>query len=100
VVRVAPHPRAEPPSAWDAFFSQTPDGWIRVRLKSGRWVGGAYAAGSYASGHPEPPDLLIGSAAKLRGDGTFELVDGMPELRDESLLVARDQIEYLEFEDA
>lgn len=31
------------PRAWDYFFASRPDGWVRLRLKSGVWIGGAYA---------------------------------------------------------
>lgn len=30
------------PRAWDHLFGSTPDGWIRLRLKSGIWLGGAF----------------------------------------------------------
>ena len=42
------------PRAWDYLFQYHIDGWIRCRLKSGTWLGGAYANAngkrSYASG--------------------------------------------------
>jgi hypothetical protein len=40
------------PTAWDFLFSPSPNGWVRCKLKSGTWVGGAFADGSYAGGHP------------------------------------------------
>jgi uncharacterized protein DUF6338 len=91
-----------PPRAWDFFFSQRPDGWIRAKLRNGPWVGGAYAEGSYASGYPEPHDIYIADAADvdpttgefIRGD------DGRVILRQSALLVASEAIEYLEFNDA
>ena len=30
------------PRAWDYVFGLQPDGWVRVRLKSGVWLGGAF----------------------------------------------------------
>ena len=37
----------------------------RIRLKSGRWIGGAYAPGSYASGYPELLDLYLVATAEM-----------------------------------
>lgn len=42
-----------PPTAWDAVFSPHPAGWILMKLKSGDWMGGEYAEGSYAAGYRE-----------------------------------------------
>lgn len=52
------------PRAWDYLFRHRPDGWIRLRLKSGAWIGGVYGAAtgarrSYAAGYPEPQDLFL-----------------------------------------
>ncbi len=30
------------PRAWDHLFGSRPDGWIRLRLKTGGWLGGTY----------------------------------------------------------
>lgn len=55
------------PRAWDYLFQGERDGWVRVRLKSGSWIAGAYATStdglrSSASGYPEPPDLFLSRA--------------------------------------
>jgi Family of unknown function (DUF6338) len=38
----------DPPTAWDAVFGGRPRGWVLMRLKSGRWIGGLYHDHSYA----------------------------------------------------
>lgn len=92
---------SDPPTAWDFFFAARPDGWLRVRLKTGAWVGGAYASGSFASGYPERRDLFIVQAAELDPQtGLFETdANGSVRLRDEQILVDGENIDYLEFTD-
>jgi len=83
------------------LFAARPDGWLRVRLKTGAWVGGAYASGSFASGYPERRDLFIVQAAELDPQtGLFETdANGSVRLRDEQILVDGENIDYLEFTD-
>lgn len=94
------------PRAWDHLFQHQADGWIRLRLKSGIWIGGAYANAngrrSYAAGYPEPQDLFLAAAAKIDPDsGAFATGDdGNPIVLDGSLLVRWEEVEYLEFIDA
>ena len=94
------------PRAWDYLFQHQADGWIRLRLKSGVCIGGAYANAnghrSYAAGYPEPQDLFLAAAADLDQDsGAFVLdADGNPRVLEGGLLVRWDEVEYLEFIDA
>lgn len=91
---------SDPPRAWDYLFARRPDGWIRMRLKSGKWIGAPYARGSYAAGYPEEPDLFFKQLAETDEAGEFVLDEnGSPELRDTSLLIRWDEIEYLEFDE-
>lgn len=98
---------APAPRAWDQLFFGQPDGWIRLRLKSGSWLGGGYGQGrtglrSYAAGYPEDPDLLIAEAAEINpetGEFVFDEA-GRPLLKGSALLVRWDEVEYLEFLDA
>jgi hypothetical protein len=58
------------PRAWDYLFSTRPDGWVRLRLKSGVWLGGAFAtmpdgSRSYAAGYPEDQDLYLVEAVEV-----------------------------------
>ena len=90
------------PRAWDYFFSAQPDGWLRVKLRNGAWVGGAYGDGSYASGYPQPHDVFIAEAADV-DPATGEFIrdeSGNVRLRESSLLLTAESIDYLEFNDA
>jgi len=57
--------RQRAPRAWDDLFSSRPTGWVRMKLKSGIWVGGAFgdAPGgreSYAAQYPgEHQDVYV-----------------------------------------
>jgi Family of unknown function (DUF6338) len=91
------------PRAWDHLFSMNPQGWMRLRLKSGTWIGGAFATTedgrtSYAAGYPEPQDLYLARAAEVDPDtGEFRFVGDAPVVRDSGLLVRWSEVEYLEF---
>ena len=74
----------------------------RIRLKSGRWIGGAYAPGSYASGYPELLDLYLVATAEMdqqSGDFLVNEADGLI-LREGTLFVSGTEIEYFEFVEA
>ena len=94
------------PRAWDHFFASHPDGWMRLRLKSGTWIGGAYAPSdeglaSYAAGYPESQDLFLAETVEVDPDsGEFILDNGQPVRRGTSLLIGWDEVEFLEFGDA
>lgn len=95
------------PRAWDHLFGREPDGWIRLRLRSGTWLGGVFAtmedgSRSYAAGYPEEQDLFLVEAVEVDPDtGEFELdEDGNPVSRGSSILVRWDEIEYLDFIEA
>lgn len=94
------------PRAWDHLFGQKADGWVRLRMKSGVWIGGAYADAngrrSYAAGYPEPQDLFLAAAVELDPE-TGEFVvddDGNVALLDGGILVRWEEVEHLEFIDA
>lgn len=94
------------PRAWDHFFASRPDGWVRLRLKSRVWIGGAYAPSdggiaSYAAGYPESQDLFLAETVEVDPDsGEFIIVNGQPVFRGTSLLIRWDEVEFLEFSDA
>lgn len=91
------------PRAWDYLFQYNVDGWIRCRLKSGTWIGGAYANAhgrrSYAAGYPESQDIYLAASVDLDPEtGAFQLDDQEnPRLGDGGLLFRWDEVEYLEF---
>jgi len=81
------------------------DGWVRVQLKSGTWIGGAFVNAngrrSYAAGYPEPQDLFLAAAVALDPvSGEFLLDDGRVVVGAGGLLVRWEEVEYLEFIDA
>jgi hypothetical protein len=95
------------PRAWDHLFGSAPDGWIRLRLKSGRWLAGAYAtmldgSRSYAAGYPEEQDLFLVEAIEVDPESGEFLLDeeGEPVLRGSGILVRWNEVEYLDFIEA
>jgi len=95
------------PRAWDYLFQGKRDGWIRLRLKSGTWVGGAYATSeggmqSYAAGYPEDQDLFLATTAVVDAvTGEFLFDDsGHAKLQKGGLLLRWEEVEYLQFIDA
>ena len=95
------------PRAWDYLFQGTRDGWVRLRLKSGVWLGGGFVTApnglrSYSAGYPEPQDLYLSITVNLDPDtGDFLFDDeGRPELVNGGILVRWEEVEYLEFIDA
>lgn len=94
------------PRAWDYLFGLRPDGWVRLRLKSGVWIGGAYTSNvegidSYAAGYPDEQDLLIAEAYVLDPDsGEFALDEqGDVVPTGSTILVRWSEVEYLDFID-
>jgi hypothetical protein len=87
------------PTAWDHLLSRQPDGWIRMKLKSGAWIGGAYAEDSYAGGYPEPADIFVSKAVEIDAE-TGEFVrdaQGKAKFKEYGFVVRWAEIEYLEF---
>lgn len=94
------------PRAWDHLFGQKADGWVRLRMKSGGWIGGAYADAngrrSYSAGYPEPQDIYLAAAVDLdpeTGEFNFDTAGNIP-LLDGGILVRWEEVEHLEFIDA
>jgi hypothetical protein len=86
------------PRSWDFFFATKPSGWMRIRLKSGRWIGGAYASGSYVGGYPEAPDLyLVATVERDQESGDFLLNEAGRLVGRGTLFVNGTEIEYFEF---
>ncbi|GAA3134909.1 DUF6338 family protein [Streptomyces rectiviolaceus] len=65
------------PSAWDHIFRDRRPCFVRLRLRDGTWVGGWYGNKSYATSYPQPRELHLESAWRMRDDGSFtERVEG------------------------
>jgi hypothetical protein len=100
--------KSHAPRAWDHLFSPEPVAWIRIKLKSGPWIAGAFALDhhgrrrSYAAGYPHEQDLYL--AEQLRVDpetGDLELDgDGNVLLLGRGVLIRWSEIEYLTYTDA
>lgn len=95
------------PRAWDHFFFTEPDGWVRLKLRSGDWMAGAFAREgegppSYASGYPEAQDLWLTQVVEVdQATGSFILDEhGDPVRRGSGILIRWGEVEYLEFFDA
>ena len=92
------------PRAWDHLFGARPRGWVRLRLKSGTWLGGAFATRAdgtraYAAGYPEQQDLYLVESVEVDPEtGSFLLDDeGTPVSRGSSILIRWEEVEYLDF---
>ncbi len=93
------------PRAWDHLFAnQRRTGWIRLKLKSGAFVGGLYAnigtERSYASGFPFDQELFLVRAARIDGTTGAFIYDasGRPIVEPFGILVKWGEVEYLDIE--
>ena len=100
--------RAPEPRAWDYVWRRRRlRALVRLRLKSGRWLGGVFANEggrlSYAAGYPEEPDLYLSLQVQVDpGTGTFHRdQDGavVPVPGRSGLLLRRAEIEYLDIQE-
>ncbi len=95
--------RSPQPTAWEHVFSRSPQGWVRMRLKSGTYIAGLIGrrpgrrTSAYASG-PEPQDLFLSATIRVVPE-TGEVIpadDGQLQVDDGGLLIRWDEIEYLQ----
>ncbi len=88
------------PTAWDGVFSGEPSGFVLMKLKSGKWIGGEYAEGSHVAGYPEPADIYLAQELLVdQGTGDFvrnEAGDGPIPMSRYGVLVRWEEVEYLE----
>ncbi|MFK0294072.1 DUF6338 family protein [Streptomyces sp. NPDC090442] len=59
------------PTAWDALFHDRGSCFVRVRLKSGLWVGGWLGSRSAVSAYPQSGDLYLQAQYRMGADGRF-----------------------------
>jgi hypothetical protein len=93
------------PTAWEHFFGHDPEGTLRLKLKSGKYIAGVYmfvnqAEKSYAAAFPHDPlDLwLVRGVAVDAETGAFQFAeDGSPVTLDSGILVRYDEVEFLEY---
>jgi hypothetical protein len=90
--------RSPAPRAWDELFWRGPALAVRMKLKDGEWVGGLFGDNSYASGYPEPQDLLLEETYEISDDGTFvpgSKPDDFAPLGS-SILISWSEVQFLE----
>jgi hypothetical protein len=92
------------PRSWDYVFTAKEVAYIRLKLKSGPWIGGLYAhvdgyLGAYASGYGEDQDLYLSPSVKVDPEtGAFELDENDEPIPDGgSILVQWAEVEYAQF---
>lgn len=66
-----PGPYRSTPTAWDRVMTSKVDQYVRIRIESGRWVGGWYNGDAYFSTYPEPRDLFIARQYEVDAEGKF-----------------------------
>ena len=69
VQKKIPHPTQKP---WDWVFSQKKSYWIKVVMKNGDVIAGAYAESSFASSAPAEEQIYLEETWLLNSDGGFE----------------------------
>ena len=92
--------RAPAPRAWDNLFGrQGLVGWVRLRTKTGLYMGGYYGKGSYVAGYPDIQDIYLTRAIQIDPDSgeIGEDAEGQPLSLRSGLLIRWDEVEYLEF---
>jgi hypothetical protein len=92
------------PRAWDFLFARDGlVGWIILRTKDGRWLGGYWAEGdegglqSYASGYPDIQELYLVEQFAVEDGKIVVDAAGNPVKLGRGLLVRWAEIAYLEF---
>lgn len=81
------------PNAWDHFFGQGEPCWVLITLKNGKYIGGLYREGSFASSYPNSEDIYISEVWSIDDKGEFkskiENTKGM--------WISKDAFDYIEF---
>jgi uncharacterized protein DUF6338 len=94
------------PRAWDQMWNRPVTALVRIKLKSGRWIGGIFertAAGkkAYAGGYPHDGDLYLTRLLEVNPE-TGEYVKQKDETHtvvDRGLLIRWAEVEYLDIEE-
>lgn len=80
------------PTAWDALFRNRGSCYVRIRLKSGAWVGGWLGSRSAVSAYPNESDIYLESQYRMSPDGSF----GEKVLGTDGVYVRASEIEVVE----
>src|ERR1700674_14594 len=82
-------PEATP---WDKFFADQHAHRVRVKLKSGGYIGGIYGKGSWSSSYPAPEQLYVREQYEVDETGFGDRVKGSA-----GFLVSGGEIDTIEF---
>ena len=97
---------APEPRAWERIWGRRPDALVRIRLKSGSWVGGVFATSpdgvhAYAGAFPSDGDLFLTGQLKVDPDtgecSTEE--DGTPVVVQRGLWIRCSEIDYMDIQE-
>ncbi len=83
------------PRAWDFAFRDIKPTYVRILTTDGIWLGGWYGEDSFVSSYPEPREIFIQAAHRMREDGTI----GAEQSGSDGLYVRCDDIRSVEFVD-
>lgn len=91
------------PTGWDHLFARKRNGWVKMKLKSGEWIGGWFGPvegdPAFAASYPHPRELYLPKSVELdQTTGAF-VVDATkrPTGLGPGILVGWEEIEYLKF---
>lgn len=97
---------APEPRAWDHMWRRPVNALLRIKLKSGPWIGGIYqttqqGVRSYAAGYPQEGDLHLTRQLVLHPDtGEYaKEADGTPTVVERGLLIRWSEVEYLDIQE-
>lgn len=82
------------PRAWDYYFGQRKQGWVRITLTDGTMIGGFMGTESFASSFPSPEDLYLEIVYSVDENGVLS-PDPMP--NSGGIWVQGNQIKFMEF---
>jgi len=85
----APHPTLKP---WDYIFSKRKCYWIKVTLKDGTKIAGAFAENLFASSSPAEEQLYLEETWEINKDGGLESLKE----QSEGVIVMASEIAYVE----
>ena len=94
------------PRAWERIWRRQPNAIVRIKLKSGAWIGGLYGANaqrvmSYAGGFPEDGDIYLTRQLAVDPDsGAIERQeDKTPILVERGLWIRCSEVDYMDIQE-
>jgi hypothetical protein len=81
------------PTAWQFVINQERPAYVRVHLKDGKLIGGAYSSRSFSSGNPNHADLYLEESWLLTELGDFDKIV----VNTQGVWISHDVISHIEF---